>query len=393
MKRILFVDDEPKVLDGLQRILRPHRNEWEMEFVASGDEALARLEAAAFDVLVSDMRMPGMDGATLLKHVQQRFPNVIRIVLTGHTELEAGLRAIAIAHQFLVKPCEAAVLKEVVERAVGLHALLGDENLRRMVGEIDTLPTLPRVYSDLTRALADPDASLVAVSGIVEQDPGICAKVLQLVNSAFFALPRRITSVQTAVGALGMTMLKNLALSVEVFRAFEARGAATGFSLEAVQRHALFTAAIARRLVPDKRAAEDAFTAAMLHDVGKLILASRAPEHFTHLLALVRERQQPMHEVETELHGVTHAEVGAYLLGLWGLPYCIVEAVANHHRPARVTPQLEFGVMGAVHVADALAYGEAQPGPDLAYLESVGAAGRLPEWRALAEGLAAPAAA
>ena len=402
MKRILFVDDEQKILDAIRRMLHSMRREWEMVFASSGEAALAELEAAHFDVIVSDMRMPGMEGATLLTRVQERFPEVVRIVLSGHTEMEAALRAVPVAHQFLSKPCDPDNLRSVVERACSLQALLDDRTIRDVIGRVDTLPSVPSLYMAVTRALADPDASLADVARIVEQDAGMCAKVLQLVSSAFFGLPRRVTKIQDALNYLGTGMIKNVVLSVEVFRTWKGNRELAGFSIEAQQRHALLAASIVTRLVTGKRQADDAFMAAMLHDIGKLILAVHLEEHFARVLSAMREQRRPMHAIEEELSGVTHAEVGAYLLGLWGLPYPIVEAVAHHHAPARVAHGC-FDIVGALYVADMLAHESAGASPgangethepiDLAYLEGISVADQLPSWRAqVAEQAGAPAA-
>jgi HD-like signal output (HDOD) protein len=404
MKRILFVDDEPRILEGLRRMLHGQRAQWDMVFVASGEAALAALGSAPFDVIVSDMRMPGIDGATLLTRVQEKFPNVVRMVLSGHTELEAALRAVPVAHHFLTKPCDAATLRGAVERACDLQALLGTESIQRIVGETKSLPTLPRVYAALTRTLADPDVSLRAVARLIEQDMAMCAKTLQIVNSGFFGLPRRITNIETAIGFLGTNMLKNLVLTVEVFQPFENAPDLGGFSFDRLQGHALAAARIAGRLLPDKREAEDAFMAAMLHDVGWLILATRRPDEFARLQASLGVVGRSIDALEAETFGaVTHAEIGAYLLGIWSLPYPIVEAVANHHAPWRVR-QDRLDTLAAVYVADRLATEQSSSGAgtswedgaaiDLGYLETLGVAGELAGWRAIAsEQAGSPAAA
>ena len=111
MRRILFVDDDPRILEELRDMLRPQRHDWEMAFAPSGDAALALMQASPFDVIVSDMRMPGMDGAALLARVRQEYPQVVRIVLSSHTELSTALRVVPVAHQFLAKPCDAEMLR------------------------------------------------------------------------------------------------------------------------------------------------------------------------------------------------------------------------------------------------------------------------------------------
>lgn len=398
MKRILFVDDEPRILDGLQRMLRPWRKQWEMAFALGGEAALTQVEARPFDAIVSDMRMPGMDGAALLKRVQDACPQTVRIVLSGHTELEAVLRAVPVAHQYLTKPCDAATLREVIERAFSLQTLLEDVTLRRVAGQLGDLPSSPRLYNALTEALANSDVTLGEVARIVEQDVAMCAKCLQLVNSAFFGLARRITTMQEAISYLGTNTLRSLVFSAEAFRTFKPQGRVTAQSLAALEQHAFLSASIATRLLKDRHQAQEAFMAAMLHDIGKLVLAIGAPGQFEDILATAAERKLPLYEQERETLGVSHAEVGAYLLALWGVPYPIVEAVAYHHQPGRVA-QGTFGVLGAVYVANALAHepGIAPSGAangahaafDTSYLAAVGVLDQLPAWRSMVEQLGA----
>ena len=260
------------------------------------------------------------------------------------------------------------------------------------------LPSLPRTYEALTQALADPDTSLQKVAKIVEQDVGVSAKVLQLVNSAFFGIAHSMTSIQGAVSYLGINTLKNLVLSVEIFRAFKPKRDLPGFSLEELQHHAQLTAQIAARLPVPKHLADIAVVAAMLHDVGKLILAWKLSEHFQKMLAEAIEAHCPAFKMEERENGFSHAEIGAYLLGLWGLPYTVVEAVALHHGPNRV-PHQNFDAISAVYVANLLAHELDEPshgGPAVYILENyqeelttMGAWEKIPEWRAMAKEVSA----
>ena len=270
--KVLFVDDEPQVLHGIQRALYRLSDQWIIATAGSGKEALAELAREPYDAIVTDMRMPEMDGAALLQEVEKRYPRMVRIVLSGYTELEATLRTVPVAHQFLTKPCSPEVIEEVVERAFSLQALLADEAVRDVVGRIETLPSVPHIYSELTKALADPASDVDTVADILAQDPAMSAKVLQLVNSAFFFRGTQCSDVRHAVMRLGFTMIKNLALSVEVFRTPVSLSTAPGFSIEALQQHSLRTASLAGQLLPDKRQSEDAFMAGMLHDIGMLAM-------------------------------------------------------------------------------------------------------------------------
>jgi HD-like signal output (HDOD) protein/ActR/RegA family two-component response regulator len=390
---VLFVDDEPRILEGLRRMLRTQGQEWEMAFAPGGEAALALMEASPFDVIVSDMRMPGMDGARLLALVRDRYPQVVRIVLSGHTELSTALRVVPVAHQFLAKPCDAGTLRVAVERACHLKGLLSDDSIRRTVGALRDLPSLPRTYDALTEELTNADTSLQKLARIIEQDVGISAKILQLVNSAFFGLAHSITNIEHAVIYLGINTLKSLALSVEIFRVFQPNTPLPAFSLEALERHARLTAHIAARLPVPKHLADIPMVAGMLHDVGKLILAWKLPDQFKELLAKAAEEHCPLYKVEQREYGFSHAEIGAYLLGLWGLPYVLVEAVAYHHGPSRV-PHENFDAVSAVYVANLLAHEleatssevplEEDTETNRKELTALGVEGDLAAWRAMA---------
>jgi putative nucleotidyltransferase with HDIG domain len=395
MTRILFVDDEPKILEGLQRMLRPQRKEWEMAFAPGGQAALTMLEASPFDVIVSDMRMPGIDGAALLETVRQKYPNILRIILSGYTELEASYRAVPVAHQFLLKPCDPDALRFAIERATSLMQVLNSKMLASLVGSLRELPSLPRTYAELRRVLSDPDTSIEQVVRIVEQDVAISAKVLQLVNSAFFGVTREISDIQTAVSYLGMTILQNLVLSVEVFRSFIPKKTIPGFSLEEFHQHSQLAARLASEIGKRARISNAVAVGALLHDIGKLVIAERAPDHLARALQGVHQDRHPLFMIEEELVGVSHAEVGAYLLSLWGLPSPVVEAVAHHHHPERV-PQEKLDMISVVYLANQLAHehsgvksepAEMSPGiaPEILAIPEVSE--NLPEWHEVAEAI------
>lgn len=388
-RRILFVDDEPQILDGLRHRLHRQRKQWEMLFAESGKAALEILERETVDVIVTDMRMPKMDGATLLKTVQQRYPRVVRIVLSGHAELETSLRTVPVAHQFLSKPSEPGVIENVIERACNLQSLVNDDIVMRTVGKIDTLPTLPRVYSELMAALANDNSSTDNVARILKQDMAICAKTLQVANSAFFRLPRSIAKIEEAVHYLGLNTIKKITLAVEVFQQRPGHSRLPrGFSMDALQKHALLVGQLSSGFFSERQLKEDAFVVGLLHDIGKLLLAVELPEHFEKVLQEMKQSGCSMHATEQEVWGVTHAEVGGYLLGLWGLPHPIIEAVANHHAPSRVASK-EFGIFAAVHIADALVHDELDSREadafttnlDVSFLDHLGVTDKVDAWR------------
>jgi len=392
MKRILFVDDEIAVLDGLRNLLHKRRREWDMTFALGAQAALEELARAPFDVVVSDMRMPGMDGADLLRVVKDQYPGVARVILSSHAEQDMVSRALAVAQQYLYKPCDGEVLRGVIERVCQLQSLVTGTAVREIVGRLDRLPSIPDTYFTLTRSIEDPTVRTDDIARIVQRDPAMCVKVLQLVNSAYFGLSRPMSSVAHAISYLGLDLLRGLALTLNVFAATDPRTSAR-MSFEKLQQRAILTARVAKQLVADPNEAEAAFTAGLVHDIGTIILALTVPDRHAEVVRRSLATRTPSHIVERELLGVTHAEVGGYLLGVWGLPLPIVEAVAYHHGlPAERCTRMDAAM--ALYVADALAAhalsgphrpGDAAAGLDMSALEAAGVARELPRWRDLAE--------
>jgi len=390
MKRVLFVDDEEALLDALRNALRRQRGKWEMVFVTSGEAALAAIDAQPFDVVVSDMRMPGMDGAQLLERVRTICPASARLVLSGHADQELVLRALPHVNQFLEKPCDPDVLKLTIERACDLQSLIGSDAVRAIVGRVEALPSPPESYWRLIRALEDEDSALDTVSRIVEQDSAMSTQVLHLASSAFFGHGMHGQSIRQAVAYLGMELMRALVISAQVFPRLEKLQ--TGeLTFVAFQTHALDTGILCRELLGGRGAGEDGFTAGLLHDVGKIVIATSMSAEYTGMLARARERQVPVHVVERETLGVTHAEVGAYLLGAWGLPMTLVENVAYHHRPGALGER-SSEVLRALHVADALVPARAESGTsvleserlDADFLKQAEVETSLPHWREIA---------
>ncbi len=375
--RLLLVDDETRVLEGLERLLYA-RDDWDVITASSAAEAIELLEVERFDVLVSDMRMPGMDGADLLAIARDQYPETVRIVLSGQSDDVASLRAARVAHQFLTKPCSADVFIPVVERAIALQRYLHDDVVRKALGRVDKLPAVPRIYMQLSEAL-DADRPAEEISAIIRQDPALAAKLLQLVNSSFFVRGRPMADVASAVVRLGVRIIRDLTLTVEVF------GRATNhmpscLSIEDLQMSALGTAQVAQKLVKPADHAV-AFMAALLRDVGLLALAETAPDTLCEMYTEACKQRCPVSEIERATIGTGHGEIGAWVLGVWGLPLDIVEAVANHHTPERIVAA-EMTVAAAVHIAGALVDGAE---PDKTLVERIGLAKTMPGWRGLAK--------
>lgn len=387
-KTILFVDDEPNVISGLRRMLRSMRKDWDMYFAQSGKEALDILAEKSIEVIVTDMRMPGMDGATLLEKVREQYPHVVRIILSGHSDKEMILRSARYAHQFLVKPCGTGHMKKTVERACHLRDTLRDENLLKIVTGIKALPSLPAFYFSILEELHSPEVSLKKIGDIIAQDVTMTAKILQFVNSAFFGLPQKVVSPHQAVTFLGLDTVKALVLYVNIFSTIKPSPGPGHISLPDLWNHSQLVGSLCRKIaaseISDRQVVDEACIAGMLHDIGKLVLLDM-PGYNRKVKGYRQEKGCSNLEAEYAVLGTSHAELGAYLLGLWGFPDTTVEPVAYHHCPSRELGT-GFSLVSVVHGANALVKNNPYKGKvtyeflDMGYIESRGLQGHLEKW-------------
>jgi len=355
-RHILFVDDDPMVIRGFKRSADEYSDIWEMYFATSGQDALHILSQFPIDVMITDMRMPVMSGSQLLETVSQRFPGVVRFVLSGNTEAARVLEVTRLAHQFIAKPIEMKLLREIVERSCQLRDLLSNPSLIHLVTGLKKVPSVPNLYTRLMKELQSEDPTPKVVGDIIAQDAAMTAKILQLVNSAFFGLPGHVSNPQRAVTILGINIIKALVLGIQVFSEFQGYEY-PGFSIDSLWHHSLvvgnLSKAIAASAGLEAKTQDEAQVAGILHDIGKL-LQLHIPNFFRSI-KIVGGRV--LLDSDYNAFGTSHAELGAYLLGLWGLPVAIVEAVAFHHRPDRQASS-KFSVVSALHVANGLYHRE-----------------------------------
>jgi HD-like signal output (HDOD) protein len=353
MKNIVFVDDERELLDGLRARLYKHRSSWNMKFVESGEEALAVFEKEPVDLIVSDVRMPGMDGGQLLAAVKQRWPKTMRIIVSGYSDPVQAARLTSLAHQYLAKPCEDRQVENVLERCFNLQELLEQESLRNVVGKVSKLPAMPKTYARLQQALAQPSVTAAEIGDIVIADAAMATKVLQITNSAFFRLRKPMVRIKDAVTYLGFATIRNLVLCAEIFSQWESSPELPGIDPQTLQLHAQQSAAACKSLHGGRISPDDAWLAGLLHDIGYWVLIQECPHEMAGAIELSRAQGLPLWKSEQQRIGATHAQVGAYLLGLWGLPYPIVEAVALHHTPTAIVSH-GYDLLSALAVSHAL---------------------------------------
>jgi putative nucleotidyltransferase with HDIG domain len=389
-KSILIVDDELKVRQALHRLLTNMGDDWNLAFAENGVQALQTMSMTPFDVVVSDLVMPGMDGAELLTEVMHRYPKTARIILCRDADRAALPCLFGIAHQYLIKPCDAKMLRDTLARVLMRGELLADEKLKSLVSQLKVVPSLPTLYVDLMKEMRSDTASLQKAGEIIARDPGMSAKLLQLVNSAFFGFFRKVANPEEAALYLGLETIKALVLSLQAFTSFD-RFRIRACNLDALWNHCWETGVLARRIWSaesgDASMLDQAFTGGLLHDIGKLVLADNQPELYQKACLLAHQENMSLAQAEQQVFGVSHAEVGGYLLGLWGLPDPIVEAVAYHHSPAWSSNK-GFAPVTAVHVADVLSHERPDKAPvaisdpvDLDYLAACGLMERFASWQ------------
>lgn len=332
--RVIFVDDEPNVLAAIRRMLRSKHNEWDMDFAESGDKALSLFQDNPYDVIVSDIRMPKMDGAELLQKVKNTYPNTIRIALSGQVGLNEVVRSIRAVHQYISKPCDAEDLIDKIESAIKSREILNDSMMQKLVTEIDALPVIPEVFKAIEDELQLETPSINKVADLISMDVGLVAKTLKLINSPYFGLPSQIDSIFQAITMLGLDTIKALILGTHLFSMYDDK-MLPNFSLTMLWEHSFRVSNIARLIAEyegmERKEIVQARMTGLLHDVGKLVLANSFPDQYQEVLSQVSNSQGTIHQCEENVFKTTHAQIGAFLMGLWGMPGNLVYGIGYHH--------------------------------------------------------------
>jgi HD-like signal output (HDOD) protein len=299
-------------------------------------DALNLLAREAHDVVIADLLLPGVDGLALLEKVRRLYPTVIRFLVTSNSDYKLTFAAMNVAHQVMQKPLDTPLLWSLISQTAAVLPLIRDDAMRAVIGSVAQLPPAPRVYAELSRLLENPNCGIDDVVKLIGRDPAIASRLLRLANSAFFSHREHSLDLRPSVVRLGFNTIRNLMLTVELFDLGSPFGKALGRELELVQRNALVLAKISEQLARSTTLTGDAFVTGLLADIGQIVLLMTQGYAWRDCRATARLYKRPLQDLEEKAFGVTHAEVGGYLLALWGLPYSVVEAVTNHHHPERI---------------------------------------------------------
>jgi len=383
MNSVLFVDDEPlmrELYTNLANVLGP---DFQIRTVSGGTEALEVLATQSVDIIVSDLSMPQMAGGEFLTTVERLYPETMRVVISGVGDELAVARCLMYGHRYFQKPLQLKEIADLVRRISRHGKVLRSDRVKKIVGRSDVLPTPPETYLRLTELLQNANSPLEEVARIIESDPGLTARLLQVVNSAAFGYGGKLSTVEDAVQVAGVEVVRSLLLALQA-RSFAENRLKNKQLLNTFWQHSIETGARCRLLARAERLnlteQETCFTAGLLHDVGKLVLAASEEKIYGDLVAAAVRDGVPVFERELDVYGATHADIGAYLLGLWGLPDTIIHPVERHHnlgadRGRGFTPVL------CVHLAqNLLPTARRAEKVNLQFLQECGLQARLPQW-------------
>lgn len=359
---LLFVDDEKNILSAIRRALR--REPYRLLFANNGAHGLEILKENSVDMVVSDILMPVMDGMKFLREVKEKYPDTIRLILTGYADRAFVQEALSkeYAHEVIAKPWEEERLKEIIQNALDQSETQTKEApwLRTIINSVSGLPTLPQAYLEIREILSEEDVSIEKLSDSINRSPSISTRILRWANSSIFGQKAEVDTVNRAVLVLGLDMVGGLALSQSVMDSLACEEPELSlFNRSQFWLHANACGATSKLLIErvtrERRVSANALTAGLLHDLGKLVSDLYLREPFARALQEAADRESILYEAEKEAIGATHAEIGHYLSEWWNLPQYLSDVIWWHHTPS--TAERNEDLVAAVHVADVLVQG------------------------------------
>ncbi len=367
---LLFVEKEQSRIAELIEQLVPLQSEWDVMFAETGERALQILANNEIDIVFTNADIVLPSGANLLGEIKRIFPRTIRFAMVQNLENPIIPQVSQYVHQFVTKPITREHLKNRVNRTLRLKSILNNEKVVNLVKDTTTVPSLPEIYLQIEEEAGKPNFSLPKIANLISKDPNLAAKVLQIVNSALFGIQREVTNIGFAITYLGVNVIKSLVFYIQLLSSFKITKDNRKY-LEQIWQHSLIVAStsyrLAQKFFSHKYDIDSAYTAGVLHDIGKFVLlnTSTYPQN---VKTLSEQKFIDNLEAEQEIFGCTHAEIGGYLLGLWGFPHGIVEAVVFHHQPS-LLEATDFTLASAIHFANMLYY---LPYIDIKHIRSIG---------------------
>ncbi len=356
--RILIIDEDSQALQDYRGALAPKSSQWDIDYAASVEEGLTAAQENKPTVIIADLSIAGGHGADILAQLEKIAPDAQRFITATEADKPKLESTLGSSFQYLPSPCPAPRLITEIQRSIAIDNWLGNDRIKELVAKMGEFPSLPPIYLKVVNALNSRHADTGAIAESISGDLAISAKVLQTVNSSFYGFDQKIANISEAINILGTDCVKNLVLAIQVFNTIGNSKDQKAITDE-LWHHSMSVAVAARRIVnyelKDEKAAEEAYTAGLMHDIGKLILLNAVPELFAQARELAQKNSIPQKEAEDIVIGCNHAETGAYLLARWGMPTNLTEAVALHHDPVNSFGKT-FSALAAVHVANAIVH-------------------------------------
>lgn len=393
--RVLFVEGNEALRLALPALLHERSSRWEAAAVATAAEALPALASRPHEAIIANVQLPDGNGVELLNKVGQQFPGVARVLRCGPEDKSLLRGFVGLPPLRVTKERKAAELETALACALLVNGWTQDESLKKLLPRMQKLPTMPDLYTQVMAKLTSPNSSLDDVGKLISRDPALTARMLQMVNSPAMGLASPVAGAVEAVLHLGVERVRAMILIANASLQFDA-DQCKGFSQASLWQHSIATATLAHAITleetHDAALAGQAFSAGILHDVGKLLFAANLTEEYGRTISTATQQQLTAWEAERLAFGASHAELGACLLGTWGLPLGVLRAIAWHHTPGQ-SDDGAFSILTAVHAANALAHGGQDKSADTAdslrvdrnYLKRLGLTERWTRWRTIAE--------
>ena len=389
--RLAFVDRHSSVLDGIRHSLVDHRPEWSIRCFEDGGHLLTDLAQGEYDLVVSDIRLPGLCGAEFLRSVARKAPETVRVVSYDLERQEDVMTHVDAWNQFITKPCQPDMLISVVEESLSIREKPEGISAVEVIKNLKRLPTIPAIYLELNQILDNPDAHPEEIGDLVSRDIALTSSLLRIVNSAQIGLRRNVSTPQEAVSFLGVDIVKTLALGAKLFTMCDDQIMRLPY-LDNLWNHSMSVSGCARQIMKSKggnrKMVDESMVAGLLHDAGKLVMATNDPQKSMEVVNLCKEKDISLKKAEDQVFGFNHGDVGGVLFRLWGLPQKVVEAVKFHHVPQRSQVK-ELSVVGALHLAEMISQPAGGDGRglrnledlDQGYLDEVGLEGGIDDWK------------
>ncbi len=347
-KAILFVDDEKAILNSIRREF--FGSPYKIYVASSGKEALEILEESPIHLIVSDMKMPGMDGYELLKKVKILYPSVIRLILSGFTDEKTVFKSIYnnLAKLFITKPWKKDDFRKAIEDVFKTEELLSNNLTLKFVMEIGKLPTIPSILTKISEVIENDNHNIDEIVELIESDITLSSEVLRIINSSFYGI--KTASVKNAVLSLGLVNLKTIITTAEVFKS-----GYDFYNKNLIWEHSNLTNNILIELynkILNKKIPDYYSTAGLLHDIGKVAFFKIYNEEYDELYKTKGNLSlEEINKLEKEKFNVSHEELGGYLLRWWDIPYAIVESALYHHNPM-LSSEANRELVSMIHIAD-----------------------------------------